>query len=403
VKKNNPALVIIFLTIFIDLLGFGVIIPLMPSFSENVLHISESMIGLIAGIFSLMQFIFTPIWGSLSDRYGRKPILVMSLFGSVISNLMLAFVFSGMITSVYLLIIARAFAGVFAANISAAQAVISDVTSPEERTKGMGLIGAAFGLGFVFGPAVGGLLSKNFGYDVPVYVAAFLSFCALVLCLTVFKESLPKEIQEKNKAEGGKYKKLDFKLMWDVVKHPAVGKYIIIMFIIIFAFSNIFGTFQLFAERDEGFNMSQEEVGYLFSLLGIVGALVQLFLIKRFQKAFGEQNTLIFGVFICIFGLGYIGFSPTILLLLLSLTVLALGNSLSNTVIMSLISQNTSPREQGTILGVSQSLGSLARFLGPVWGGLVYEKLGYRFPFITGGVFMFIVTVYCVMKIKRSR
>lgn len=402
-KKNNPALVVIFLTIFIDLLGFGIIIPLMPSFSENVLHISESMIGFIAGIFSLMQFIFTPVWGSLSDRYGRKPILIMSLFGSVVSNLMLAFVFSGMINSVYLLIIARAFAGVFAANISAAQAVISDVTTPEERTKGMGLIGAAFGLGFVFGPAVGGLLSKNFGYDVPVYISAFLSFCALVLCITVFKESLPKEIQEKNRIEGGKLRKLDFKLMWNVVKNPVVGKYIIITFIIIFAFSNIFGTFQLFAERDEGFNMSQEEVGYLFSLLGIVGALVQLFLIKRFQNAFGEKNTLIFGVFICIFGLGYIGFSTTIPFLLLSLTVLALGNSLSNTVIMSLISQASSPREQGTILGVSTSLGSLARFLGPVWGGLVYEKLGYKYPFITGGVFMLIVTIYCVMKIKRNR
>src|SRR5690606_10274557 len=142
--RKNPALFVIFLIIFIDLLGFGIIIPLLPSFSINVLHINESTIGLVAGIFSLMQFFFTPIWGGLSDKYGRKPILVMSLIGSVISYLILGFVFSGLILSVAMLIIARAFAGIFSANISAAQAVISDVTTPEERTKGMGLIGAAF-------------------------------------------------------------------------------------------------------------------------------------------------------------------------------------------------------------------------------------------------------------------
>ncbi len=134
--KNNSTIVVIFLTIFIDLLGFGIIMPLLPSFSVNVLHIDETMIGLIAGIFSLTQFLFNPIWGTLSDKYGRKPILVMSLIGSTISYLLLAFVFSGIILSTALLLTARAFAGAFAANISAAQAVISDVTTPEERTKG---------------------------------------------------------------------------------------------------------------------------------------------------------------------------------------------------------------------------------------------------------------------------
>ena len=141
--KNKPALILIFLTIFIDLLGFGIVIPLLPSFSVNELHISETMIGFIAGIFSLMQFLFTPIWGSLSDRYGRKPILVMSLLGSFVSYILLSLVFSGLILSTVLLVVARAFAGVFAANISAAQAVISDVTSHEDRTKGIGMISAA--------------------------------------------------------------------------------------------------------------------------------------------------------------------------------------------------------------------------------------------------------------------
>ncbi len=185
--KNKSTLVVIFLTIFIDLLGFGIIIPLLPSFSVNVLHINEFTIGLIAGIYSLMQFLFTPVWGYLSDRYGRKPILVMSLIGSVVSNLLLAFVFSGIILSASILILARAFAGIFAANISAAQAVTSDATSHEERTKGIGMISDAFALGSVFGPSIGGVLSQNFGYSFPVYISAALSLIAALLCIFIFK------------------------------------------------------------------------------------------------------------------------------------------------------------------------------------------------------------------------
>jgi len=399
--KNNSTIAIIFLTIFIDLLGFGIIMPLLPSFSVNMLHINETMIGLIAGIFSLMQFLFNPIWGALSDRYGRKPILVMSLIGSMISYLMLAFVFSGIILSTALLLIARAFAGAFAANISAAQAVISDVTSPEERTRGIGLISAAFALGFVFGPAIGGVLSENFGYGFPVYISAILSFIATLLCIFVFKETLPKDIQLKNRENKRIHNPLNLKLIAGIIGNRSYGKYIVIFFIAIFSFSNIFGTFQLFAERKDGLNLNQAEIGYIFSFMGIIGAFVQIFFIKIINRMIGEVNTLILGCFIAIFGLGLIGFSPNVIFLLGVIVLLSMGNGLNNTVAVSLLSQNVNREEQGTVLGINQSLSALARFFGPVWGGFVYQHWGYKYPFITGGVFMLLITIYSFKVLKK--
>ncbi|MBK6536500.1 MAG: MFS transporter [Ignavibacteria bacterium] len=401
--KNKSTLVVIFLTIFIDLLGFGIIIPLLPSFSVNVLHINEFTIGLIAGIYSLMQFLFTPVWGYLSDRYGRKPILVMSLIGSVVSNLLLAFVFSGIILSASILILARAFAGIFAANISAAQAVISDVTSHEERTKGIGMISAAFALGFVFGPSIGGVLSQNFGYSFPVYISAALSLIAALLCIFIFKETLSKEIQLKNRLSKRKYNPFNLRIFLTALSNKSYGKYMIIFFVAVFSFSNIFGTFQLFAERKEGLNMNQAEIGYIFSFMGVMGALVQIFLLKIINKKIGEENTLILGSFIAIFGLGLIGFSTNLIFLLFVIVILSVGNGLNNTVSISMLSQSVGKEEQGTILGINQSLGSLARFLGPVWGGFVYQFLGYKYPFLTGGLFMLIITLYSYYIIKKKK
>ncbi len=399
--RKNPALFVIFLIIFIDLLGFGIIIPLLPTFSINVLHINESTIGLVAGIYSLMQFFFTPIWGGLSDRYGRKPILIMSLIGSVIAYTALGFVFSGVILSVVLLITSRAFAGIFSANISAAQAVISDVTTPEERTKGMGLIGAAFALGFVFGPALGGILSKEFGHGVPIFVAAGLSFIALILCITIFKESHPVELQIKNRESGKKIRSLDFKLFKRTLTSGDLGKLIIISFVFVFAFSNMFGSFQLVAERKDGLGLNEAQIGYLFSLLGIVGAVVQVFLIKYIKNLFGDGRSLIIGISLSVFGLGLIPFFTSIYAVIAVLTVLAVGNSIGNTVFFSLIYQKDPREEMGTTLGVNQSLSSLARFFGPVWGGFSYQHFGYTSPFISGGIFMAITAVYTFFVLRK--
>ena len=402
--KNFPAVATVLLTVFIDLLSFGIILPLLPSFSVNVLHMNEFLIGLIAGVFSLMQFFFNPVWGSLSDRLGRKPIITISLAGSVLSNLLLAFVFSGIIYSVLIFILSRAFAGVFAANISAAQAVISDVTPPEKRTKGMGMVSAAFALGFVFGPAIGGILSENYGYSFPVFISAALSFIALLMSVFFLKETLPEDVRKKNRDLKKKINSFDLKKITALVKNKSFGKYIIIFFVSVFSFSNIFGTLQLFSERKEGLNLSQQEIGYLFSFMGIIGVIVQLFLLKLFDRLFGEEKTLLMGCLLAMTGLGLIGFSESLIFLLIVIAVMSVGNGLNNTVAVSLLSQKINRDEQGTVLGVNQSLSSLARFLGPVWGGFVYQYLGYKFPFITGGVFMFLISVYTYfVLIKNNR
>ncbi len=399
--KDRKALLVIFLTIFIDLLGFGIIIPLLPDFSYKVLHIDESVIGILVGIYSLMQFIFTPIWGSLSDIYGRKPILIMSLSGNVISYVLMFLVFSGVFPSVYLLGISRAFAGIFSANLSAAQAVISDITPPQERSKGMGILGAAFGMGFVFGPALGGILSQHFGYGLPIALSGFFSLTAVLLAITILKETLPEDIRKANKHNFKGVTLINFRGVKDVVTNKKVGVYVIIFFFITFSFANIYGTFLLFAERPDTFSLNQEHVGFLLSFLGIVSAIVQSSLIKFFKTKIGEERSVLLGNFLVIFGLALIPFSPSILVLLIIMMVLGFGNGLNNPMLMGLISTNVSRDEQGSVLGINQSLGSLARFIGPVWGGFVY-KFGFIFPFISGGFVMLLVTLFSLRFLKKD-
>jgi MFS transporter, DHA1 family, tetracycline resistance protein len=399
-SKNKTAFLVIFLTIFIDLLGFGIIIPLLPDFLKNVVMAKESIIGLVVGIFSLMQFIFTPVWGSMSDIYGRKPILVMSLIGNVISYFLMALVFSGIYPSLTLLIISRGLAGIFSANLSAAQSVVSDLTTRENRSKGMGIIGAAFGLGFVFGPALGGLLSFKFGYGMPLFLATFFSFIAALLCITIFKETLHPDLMKENKKNFKGVKVINFRGVHDVITNKKVGLYVIIFFFITFSFANIHATFLLFAERKDGLNLNQEEVGLLLSFIGIVAAIVQGTMIKFFKNKVGEERSLILGNILTGIGLALIPFSVNIPIMLAALTVLAFGNGLNNPMVLGLISQNVGQDEQGSVLGVNQALGSLARFLGPVWGGFIYQSLGFQSPFISGAFFMILITIFSIKYLK---
>jgi MFS family permease len=402
---RNKSFTVIFLIIFIDLLGFGIIIPLLPEFCENILFLNKTTSGLLLGIYSLMQFLFTPVWGSLSDVYGRKPILVMSLAGNVIAYSLMALVFSGAVLSVPLLFISRAFAGFFSANLSAAQAVISDITKPEERSKGMGIIGAAFGLGFVIGPALGGLLSDKFGYGLPIILSAIFSLTALISCITVFKETLPEDLRthNKNKFSFSNVKIVNIKAVHDVIRNKNVGIYIIIFFFITFSFANIFGNFQYFVERPEGFNMNKWEMGLCLSYLGIAAAIVQSFLIKFFKKFIGEWKSVIFGNMLVFAGIFMIPFSFNLTFFYFVLTILGFGNGLNNTMTIGLISQNVSRDEQGGVLGINQSLSSLARFLGPLWGGFIYDKFGYHFPFISGAMFMLLITVISLIFVKNEK
>ena len=396
---------VIFLVIFIDLLGFGIIIPLLPYFSEGVLQMNKTSIGLLTGIYSLMQFVFTPVWGSLSDVYGRKPILIMSLAGNVVSYFLMSLVFSNVIISIPLLFISRMLAGFFSANLSAAQAVVSDITTVEERSKGMGVIGAAFGLGFVFGPSLGGFLSHYFGYGVPIILSTLFSLTALIICVSIFKETLPEDlrIHNKNKFSFAGVKVINFKAVHDVVKNKNVGIYVVIFFFITFSFANIFGNFQYFLARKDGLNLDAEAAGFMLSFLGITAAIVQSSLIKPFKKFIGEKKSVIFGNLLVCVGIFFIPFSTSAIFLIGVLIVLGFGNGLNNAMTLGLISQNVSRDEQGGVLGINQSLSSLARFLGPLWGGFIYDKLDYHSPFISGAIFMLLITLIAAMVLRNRR
>lgn len=401
-NSNKSTHIVIFITIFIDLLGFGIIIPLLPFFMNDVMLLNESMIGIIVALFSLMQFIFTPVWGSLSDVYGRKPILIMSLAGNVISYFLMALVFSGIVLSFWLLIISRALAGIFSANLSAAQSVISDITTKEERSKGMGYIGAAFSLGFVFGPALGGLLSEHFGFGMPIFLSSAFSLTALILCITALKETLPAYLRKENKKNFKGVTIINFKSVHEVITNKKVGIFVILFFFITFSFANIHATFVLFTKRPTGFHLTQEQSGLILSFLGIVGASVQFFLIKYFKEKLGEEKSLIVGNLITTIGLIFIPIFNSITLLLIVIFILAFGNGLNIPMVLGLISKNTDKDKQGSVLGINQALGSLARVLGPVWGTFLYEKLGYQYPFLSGGIFMFLVTLFSIKILFRD-
>jgi MFS family permease len=325
----------------------------------------------------------------------------MSLAGNVISYILMALVFTGIFPTLTLLLVSRALAGIFSANLSAAQSVVSDLTTKENRSKGMGIIGAAFGLGFVFGPAMGGFFSFKFGYGVPLFMAASFSFIALILCVSVFKETLNKELMATNKINFKGVRLINIRAVHDVLTNKKVGIYVIIFFFITFSFANIHATFLLFAEKKDGLNLNQEEVGLLFSFIGIIAAIVQGTLIKFFKDKVGEERSLVIGNIFTGIGLALIPLSTNIPILLAILMILAFGNGLNNPMVLGLISQNVGQDEQGSVLGINQALGSLARFLGPVWGGFIFENLGFRFPFFSGGLFMLLITIFSLKILKK--
>jgi multidrug resistance protein len=383
--KKSP-LLIIFVTVFLDLVGFGIVLPLLPFYAQNF-GATALIVGLLSTSFSLMQFLFAPLWGRISDRIGRRPIILLGLLGSSLSYLIF-----GLARSLLILFISRICAGIAGANISTAQAYIADSTPPEKRAKGMGLIGAAYGLGFIFGPAIGGILS-HYALNLPPLVASALAFCNFIGALFLLPESLQPENRTSQSHRGlnlGKIKR--------ALQHPKLGIFLSLFFISTFAFANLEATFALMTQKRFGFDA--HENGYLFAYIGVLITIMQGALIGRLVKWVGERKLISTGLFCMIFGLGLLPYAPHVLGLLLVLAVLTFGQGVTNPSISSSISQVTGPEDQGGILGVAQSMGSLARILGPIWGGLVFDHLGYQYPYVTGGLFMTLAFVLSVSYIK---
>lgn len=385
-KKNIP-LLLIFIVVFVDLLGFGLLIPILPTFATKELHISESAIGITIAVYSLVQFLFNPVFGSLSDKHGRRKIILYTLLLNAAGYIIFSF------SHTYLmLILSRVVAGIGGSSIGVAQAYIADVTSNEERSKGMGLIGVAFSLGFLFGPILGGILS-HFGYMVVGLVSA--SFSILAFILSIF--FLPESLSANNQII--KRKIFDIKSFYRVIKLPSLGLLIILFFILTFSVANIYGTFALLGYKL--YHMTDMQIGFVFGFMGLVSAIVQGGLIGRLSKHFSDNTLISLGAFFTMVGLALIPYAGSINLLYFVCVILNLGTAILQPTLLGLISKVSLKNEQGMVLGTNQSLSAFARMLGPLWGGFSFQYLGYQIPFLTGAVFTFVLFIFSVFYFSK--
>jgi MFS transporter, DHA1 family, tetracycline resistance protein len=365
----GPRLVL-FLTVFIHLVGFGIVIPLLPYYAE-VYGANGAMVGLLVASFSLMQFLFTPIWGRLSDRIGRRPVLLGSLAVTGVSYLV--FANAGSLAALFA---SRLLAGIAGAAISTAHAYVADTTEPSRRTQGMGLIYAAFGAGFIFGPAIGGTLSR-FGYSVPGYAAAGLAFVAAGLALVLLPESLPPAAR---RAAAEKRSRLS---PARVFRRPVIGPAMGLFFISTLCFAAMEATFAIYGERK--FRLGPQEVGYLMAYVGVVASVLQAGIVGALARRFGEGVLVRTGILTMGAGLVAMGVAPVFGVLVLAMGIVAIGSSLSGPSLAGLVSFAAAAEEQGAVLGAYSSIGSLARAIGPLLGGLAFDHIAHSSPMWIGG------------------
>lgn len=381
------ALATIFLTISLDLLGFGMILPLLPFYAQDF-GASPFAVGVLFASFSLSQLVFSPILGRLSDQRGRRPVLLITLAGSVAANLLFATAGSFLV-----LLLARTASGVAAANYGIAQAYIADVTSPENRSRGMGLVGVAFGLGFVLGPALGGLLGL-WGHVAVALGAAALAALNLVLAAVWLPESLPAE----NRARARSW--LGLEAVTQLRRAPLALGLMVLFFSVTFCFALMEATLALFCQARLDFG--HLETTWLFVFIGVVLVLVQGGLVGPLVRRFGERRLIPTGIAMMASGLLLLaGTPPRPLFIVTATALLAVGAGLHNPPSFGLLSRLTPADSQGGILGVSRSFGALARVVGPVAGTWIFGRWGTAWPFWSGGALMALTLVMAVSLLRR--
>ena len=396
---RKASLLVIFLTVFIDLIGFGIVIPLSPIYAENY-GARGWEIGLLMASFSLMQLIFAPMWGHLSDRIGRRPVLLVSILGSVVSYAIFALgtQFEGR-TALWIIIASRVLAGVSGANITVAQAYIADITPPEQRSKRMGLIGMAFGLGFIFGPFIGGKGAQMFGLSGPGWIACALSALNLVLAFFILPESwTPKAEHVPRRPRLAQWK--------HTLSQPTVGLLVIIFFLATFCFTTFELTLGLVIARNFNVPLHSPDLlalaGTLFMYCGIIGAFIQGGPIGRIVKRIGERKLIAVSLILTGISLAPLPFitgegklSWAVLfssgggpwwMLLFLLALLSIGSGLTRPPLFGLLSILTPPNEQGATIGVAQGAGSLARIVGPMFAGAVFVAYPALPYLVCGGI-----------------
>jgi DHA1 family tetracycline resistance protein-like MFS transporter len=391
-KKPKSPLLVIFTTVFMDLVGFGIIIPLQGIFGQE-LGATGWTLTAIGISYPLAQFFFSPLWGQVSDRWGRRPILLMSLTGSTLAYL--GFAAAIWMRSLEWLIITRFLQGLFAANISAAQAYIADVTPPEKRAGGMAMIGAAFGIGFILGPAIGGFSLKYLGPLAPGLIA--FGICALNLGLAWVRlpESLSVSIQLENRLQRFRnYDPLNIGQLKLAAKHKYLGLLLAMTFLQITAFGSMEQVFALFFRVH--LNLGLEDAGAKTAgalvFVGLVSAIIQGGLIRKLAPRFGERRLLLAGLALFCLGMLFMPYGPTYASYFLILLPLAVGRSLIDPSTSTLISRAASASDQGRAFGTFQGLSSLARVVGPLVGLSVFER-HHALPFQLAGLLCLVVLI----------
>jgi MFS family permease len=359
---KRPSLLVIFLSVFIDLIGFGIVMPLLPIYSRDF-NAPGYLIGLIMASFSVMQFLFAPVWGGLSDRIGRRPVILISNAGSAIAYALFAYAANvGGQNGLLLILISRIFAGICGANLSVASAYIADVTPPEKRSRGMALIGVAFGLGFIFGPAFGSFSAAQWGPSGPGWAAAAICAVNVVFGIFVLRESRRPDSE-------AVAKRPRFGQWAHTFSQPTVGLLVVLYFLAIFCFAAFETTFGLLVKP---LGYDEKNVGYLIAFCGLVTALVQG-AIHRLVKKFGERRVIPASLIVAGLGLLMLPYVTSKAGILLGLAVLAIGSGLNRAPTLGLLSILTPPNEQGATMGVAQSAGSLARILAPIFAGSAFD------------------------------
>jgi MFS family permease len=373
--RNNRNLVIIALVAVVNALGYGIIIPILYPYSVQF-GLSDFQNGLLFAIFSICQFISTPLIGRLSDKYGRRPLLVTSISGTALSFVMMAFA-----PNAAFLFLARALDGITAGNIPVAMAVISDTTEMKDRAKGFGIIGASFSFGFISGPAISGF-TVGYGTYVPFLIAAAISFLAVVI--TYF--FLPETNKHLGEVKHGKL--FDFKKLYHALRDENVGLTFVITLLFFFAFAcAILYGFQPFTNKI--LRLSEFEVAMLFTLFGVVGLFAQVFFVARFNKWLGPKRAFTTAIFATALSFVIMFFSRSLPVFVVASVILGLFNSTVQTLIPTILSQETDAKSQGTVMGLNASYQSIGMIFGPIVGGAIAE-LSVPSPFMMGAFFVMI-------------
>ncbi|MFC1727360.1 MFS transporter [Patescibacteria group bacterium] len=384
-RKEHYIILIIQIT---ETLGFSLILPFLPFFAED-LGASPLVVGLILTSFSLLQFVFAPIMGRLSDHYGRRPLLIFSQISTFLS-----FIILGLAKSIPIIFLSRVVDGLLGSNFTIAQAYLSDISSKKERSQAFGLSGIAFGIGFLIGPAIGGFLSR-FGYHLPSFIAAGISLFSIIITYIFLPETVKRTKASK------KVKIIDLKVFKKFFFLPKINLKLLQLFTYLLAHIVWTSTFALYARKQ--FAIKPEQVGYLLGYVGLLIIVLRGGLLGKLIKIFGENKLKTIGMVLITLGLAGAIFTPNYKSLFVVMTFFAIGSGLSRPLLIGAISREVSDKDQGAILGVTNSLGSLAQIFGPLIGGIILDRFFSGYLGLISALIMSFGLLLSLIEIKRTR